>query len=309
MSVRRRWMLVVRLVAVPAALVIGWFLARSQGLELRPTGGVHLLLAALAVNQLAIVIIGWRMGVGLRLFRIDVRMRDAIRIATQSQFYFFFVPVSASNEVARYIKIKAIRPDTSMHELVVSLLLDRVLGLLACIVIAAVVFPFVGLDAMSGASIAPGKIMAVAAMIGIVALLVMWRLGWLRRLGDALRATRGRRALIVPASLLVLLMQSMTILSVWFAAKWLGLDAGLAVLAFGISVGTLGQIVPITFAGAGPAEVAGAAAFIALGAPPVEAAALAAIIYMTRLMAAVEGGVWEMLEGLRSLRLHRDPTP
>jgi len=295
-------MLAVRLVAVPAALVGGWFLAKSQGLELRPTGGLHFLVGALLVNQLAILIIGWRMGVGLRLFGIDIRMRDSIRIAIQSQFYFFFVPISASNEVARYLKVKAIRPGTDMHTLVVSLLLDRVMGLLACVIVAIAALPFVGMRPIAGVSVPPVGIAAIAAAAVAIAMLVAWRLGWLARLREAIAETRGRRLLIVPAAMLVLLMQGATIISVWLAAQWLGLQSGLAALAVGISLGTLGQVIPFTFAGAGPAEVAGAAAFMALGATPVEAAALAALVYMTRLMAAVEGGLWELLTGVRSLR-------
>lgn len=295
-------MLVVRLVAVPAALVGGWFLARSQGLELAPTGGPHLLILALAVNQAAILLIGWRMGVGLRLFGIEIPMRESLRIAIQSQFYFFFIPISASNEVSRYLKIKAIRPDTSLHALVVSLVLDRVMGLLACVLIAIASLPFVGLRPIAGLSLAPGWLTAIIGAIAVVAIAVAWRLGWLARLGDAMARTRGRRALLVPATLLVLLMQAATITAAWLAAQWLGIRADWASLAFGISVGTLGQVVPFTFAGAGPAELAGAAAFIALGSTGAEAGALAAIVYMTRLMAAIEGGAWEWLQGVRAFR-------
>ena len=295
-------LLVIRLVAVPAALVGGWFLARSQGLDLKPTGGWHLLVAAIVINQAAILVIGWRMGVGLRLFGIEIPFREAIKIAIQSQFYFFFVPVSASNEVARYLKIKAIRPAIGMHALVVSLLLDRLLGLLACVVIALAALPFVGSVPMAGLAISPGMLAVIAGVGMLLVTAIAWRLGWLARLREAVDATRGRRRLLVPAAALVLLMQAGTIAAVWCAARWLGLDAGWAALALGISIGTLGQIVPLTFAGAGPAEVAGAAVFMALGASPVEAGVLAALVYLTRLMAAIEGGLWEFLEGLRGLR-------
>ncbi|MBX3354374.1 MAG: flippase-like domain-containing protein [Phycisphaeraceae bacterium] len=298
----RRTMLAVRLMVVPAALIGGWFLARAQGLELKPVGGPALLIAALFINQIAILLIGWRMRVGLRLFGIDIPMRSAQRIAIQSQFYFFFVPVSASNEVSRYLKIKGIRPETSMHALVVSLLFDRVMGLLACIVIALAVLPMVGFVPIAGFSVAPQWLALSAVTGGTVAGLVAWKLGWLRRLREAIEATRGQRQLIVPAALLVLWMQAATIASVWCAARWLGLDAEWSALAFGISVGTLGQVIPFTFAGAGPAEVAGTAVFIALGAPPVEAATLAALVYMTRLMAALQGGLWEVFDGLRAIR-------
>lgn len=300
----RRAMLVIRLLVVPAALIGGWFLARAQGLELRPVGGIHLLLGALLVNQFAILLIGWRMSVGLRLFGIDIPARSALRIAIQSQFYFFFVPISASNEVARYLKIRSIRPETSMHALVVSLLLDRLMGLFACVAVALVALPFVGLAPLAGVSMAPGWLIAIVAVIAGAVALLAWKFGWLARLREAIDATRGRRALIVPAAALVLLMQAATIVAVWCGARWLGLDVSLSVLAFGISIGTLGQVIPFTFAGAGPAEVAGAAVFMALGTSPVEAAALAAIIYMTRLMAAVEGGIWELVDGMRDLRRH-----
>jgi len=301
-------MLVVRLVAVPAALVGGWFLAKSQGLELKPVGGILLLLAAIAVNQFAILLIGWRMGVGLRLFGIELSMRESMRIAIQSQFYFFFVPVSASNEVARYLKIKAVRPETSMHELVVALILDRVMGLTACVLIAIAALPVVGLRPIGGVALAPGWLLAIVAIVAIGAMLLAWKLGWLAKLGEAVRATRGRRALLVPAALLVLLMQAATITATWLAAKWLGLGIDWPALAFGLSVGTLGQVVPLTFAGAGPAEVAGAAAFLALGSSAAEAGALAALVYLTRLMAALEGGAWELLQGVRSLRARPEAT-
>lgn len=295
-------MLFVRLLVVPVALVGGWFLARAQGLELKPTGGVHLLLGALLVNQLAIMLIGWRMSVGLRLFGLGIPAREALRIGIQSQFYFFFVPVSASNEVSRYLKIKAIRPDAGMHTLVVSLLLDRAMGLIACVVVALAALPFVPMRAIAGLQL-PTVGVAGAVAVGVaLGVAVAWRLGWLARLREAVLETRGRRAFVVPAAVLVLIMQASTILSVWLAAQWLGMETTVGVLAVGISLGTLGQVIPFTFAGAGPAEVAGAAVFIALGTTPIEAAALAALVYMTRLMAAVEGGIWELVDGLRSLR-------
>lgn len=300
-------MLAIRLIAVPAALITGWFLARSQGLELKPVGGVHLLIAAIAVNQAAILLIGWRMAVGLRLFGIHLPMRDSMRIAIQSQFYFFFIPVSASNEVARYLKIRAIRPATSMHELVVSLILDRLMGLLACVLIALAALPFVGLRPIAGVSLAPAWLIAIVSIVGAGAVLLAWQLDWFGKLGEAIRSTRGHRALLIPATMLVLLMQAATITATWFAAQWLGLETSWIALAFGISVGTLGQVVPITFAGAGPAEVAGAAAFLALGSSALEAGALAAIVYMTRLMAALEGGAWELLQGVRSMRAMPGP--
>lgn len=299
---RRRIMMVVRLVVVPVALVVGWFLARSSGLDLRPAGGPAPLLIALAINQLAIILIGWRMAVGLRLFGIELRFLDALRIAIQSQFYFFFVPVSASNEVSRYLKIKAIHPGVGLHVLIVALLFDRLTGVLACIAIALAALPFLHVDPAATLGVPTWGALGIVAGLSAVVTLLAWRFGWHHKLAEAWRGTRGRRGLIVPAALLVIVMQASTILAVWFAARWLGVDVSMAALAFGISIGTLGQIVPITFAGAGPAEVAGVAAYLALGFSAPEAGTLAALVYLTRLMAAVEGGVWEMLDGVRAVR-------
>ena len=103
---------------------------------------------------------------GVTYATIDLRTRDSLRIATQSQFYFFFVPISASNEVARYLKIKAIRPETELHTLVIALVLDRVLGLLACVAIALATLPFLELGASAAVRVPPLGVVAAVVAIG-----------------------------------------------------------------------------------------------------------------------------------------------
>ena len=299
--------LLLKLVLVPAILAGAWFWARHEGVSIAPKGPWWLLAAALAINQVGILLIGVRMHAGLRLFGIDLPSIQALRIGTQSQFYFFFVPLSAGNEVSRFMKIRALRPETPTHSLVVSLLLDRVTGLVACLALALGSLPLLARQPIAGLKVPPMAVAGGAAALLAAAVVVAWKLGWLSRVAEAWRETRGRRHLLVPVSAWVLCMQACTILAVGAAARWLGIQVAPEVLVFGISAATLGQVIPVTLAGAGPAEAAGVAVFLATGMEAADAGTLAALIYLTRLMAALEGGAWEMAEGLRVLmrRGHR----
>jgi hypothetical protein len=101
-----------------------------------------LLSIALILNQLALTMFAFRMRMALRAFGIDVSLYQAQRIHLQSMFYFFVLPMTVGLEAARFGKIKyLLNAQTSGIGLASSLLVDRLIGALAAVLLAIAVWP------------------------------------------------------------------------------------------------------------------------------------------------------------------------
>jgi hypothetical protein len=90
-----------------------------------------------------------------------------------------------------------------------------------------------------------------------------------------------------------LAVQLLSIATMWLLARRLGIEIGFAALALGTSGGMLGQVIPVSLAGAGAAELGSGLLFSACGATASEAVVLATALYLCKLVGAVEGGILE----------------
>ena len=259
-------------------------------------------LAALACNQLALLLTATRLQRILQIFALPTRWRDVLWIHLQSMFYFFFVPMTVGLELSRFAKLKRLHPSAAGTAIAGVVLLDRVIGVAGALLFSLALLPLVTLGggervgfswAMLGVAVAAGSTLAG----GVVAwprsrrqLYAVW----------LLLAPRWRH--LFPAAVLTLASQAAFALAAQQGASAFGIAIGFVPVLFGLSVAMLFIIVPVSFAGAGPAEAACAAIFSMLGLAPRAALIVSGIVYSLRLFAALQGGLVEIAGDLRGLR-------
>ena len=283
-----------RLVLVPALLV--WILGRVGGIDgsrFAMTEPLWLLLG-LGVNQLALAVFAARLQWVLRLCAIRIGWLAALRIHLQSMFYFFAVPMTVGLEIARFVKIRAIDPQASKAGLTTALLLDRLLGAGSALAVAVLCLPLVRtripID-LPPAWVALG--LGAAAALGLGLLLWPRFRGWLAQVWQL---TRGRRLGLAALFVLSMAMHVLFAAGVQFAARAFGLPVSLADTVFAVAGGMLLVAVPVSLAGLGPAEAGAAGLFVAFGYAPAVALTAGALPYLARLVGALEGGLWEIVE-------------
>ncbi|MDX2287726.1 MAG: lysylphosphatidylglycerol synthase domain-containing protein [Hyphomicrobiaceae bacterium] len=293
-----RLVLIAKLVLIPLgvatliyAMISQSVLGESKHID------VGMLGLAVIVNQVALTLYAIRMRSVLRVFNIALPYLDAKRIHLQSMFYYFFVPMAVGLEIARYVKIRHVVPNTRQADLVISLFADRLLGLVAAILVALAALPFVRIAGIGEVDVRLSTTLAAVFGSAIAVLVVAWRMGWLERGLKQIAKVQMSPAHVVPAIVACLLMQLAMGATVWAGAIGLGIEASLADSVFGVSIGVVAMVIPISVLGAGAAEVAGVLAFLFVGMSASEAAALAALAFSGKLIGAIQGGIWDAIEG------------
>lgn len=289
---------VFRLAAVPAGVLwvfmhapqFGW----SGAVSVTPVW----VLLALVANEVALLIFAARMRLLLRLFKMKIGWIAAIRIHFQSLFYYFAVPMTVGLEISRFMKIQAIDPPASKSGLAAALLIDRCIGALAALALALLCLP--ELTFASALPIQP-RWLWTALSAGPVVALIMAALPasrrWLTKFWDL---TDGRRKGLLLAFGLGLLMNIVFGFAIELAAIGLGMKISLIDALFAVSGGMLLVAIPVSLAGLGPAEAGTAGLLLLLGYDVRHAVTVAILPYLARLVAAVQGGVWEFFDGARA---------
>lgn len=293
-----RLLRIAQMLAVPVVIGFVGSIVFERVATMHPSGAPFLPAGALACLQCSIVLFALRFRISLWTFGVCIPTRHAARIAMQSLFY-FFVPLSAGTEVCRWIKVRAMVPDSSQLAVIASVTFDRLMAALACLVISSTCFFLVDLRGLHGSptslrSAEPWKI--AIAILFLLAFIVMamrrsWRSVRVRRLIE-LGGSRLLRGATV-AMTMSIAVQILTVLALWLFSRWLGIELSLAGIALGATGGALAQILPISLAGAGPAEIGSALLFHAAGATPEQAVLLATLLYLCKLVGAIEGGILE----------------
>jgi hypothetical protein len=295
----RRAIVVLQGILVPVGLsTIAWAAIR-HGDAISPKGSLAYFAAALGTLQLSLVIYARRLQFSLATVGINLQVLPTMRIAMQSLFYFFFVPLSTGAELSRWAKIKTAAPEASNLSILTALTLDRLVPAAACVAISLASLPFVRLSGVTVKDIGtlpvhPATVVAVLLVAGVGAGAIAIRRGWIAPLLAGIRAARNhylRGLLFVGVTSLVV--QLLSITTVWLLSRWLGIELGFAALALGTSGGMLAQVIPISLAGAGPAELGSGLLFAACGATTEEAVLLTTVLYLCKLFGAVEGGLLE----------------
>jgi uncharacterized membrane protein YbhN (UPF0104 family) len=284
-----------RLVAVPAGLV--WAFTHAPAFVLSNTITVSPLwmVLALAAYQIALLIFAARMRFLLKLWNIRIGWIAAIRIHFQSLFYFVAVPMTVGMEISRFIKIRAIDPSASKVGLAAALLVDRCIGALAALCVVLLCLPVLKFG--TALPIAPRWLWAgVAAGLGLAVSALAWPASR-RKMSEIWDVTKGRRKGVLAAFVLGVLMNLATGFAVEFAAISLGVKISLLDALFSVSGGMLLIALPVSFAGLGPADAGAAGLLMILGHDLRSSIMVGVLPYAGRLVAAVQGGLWEFFDG------------
>lgn len=292
------------LVLVALAVLVHWALTQlkpAAGGAETPRLAIEGVIAAVLLNQAALVAAALRLRATLAAFRVRITPGQALAIHLRSLFYFFFVPLSVGLEMSRYIDIRRIDPTVSTRTLVVVLLLDRVLGLVAAVA-ALVALAAVVLPARVWAAIHWGWIGIGLAVLAVGAGLVLARQGWRARVVELLRALRvGSVRLVIPV-LLSLLALALVCASVYVVAAASGWGAGFSQVSFALSASLLGMALPVSLFGATLGEPTGVGVMALLGLGSALAVMLVSLAYVGRLLGAMQGAALELHGGIRGLR-------
>lgn len=289
--------LALKLVAVPAGLgLLAMELLRDNRL-----GAIRidplLLAAALAVNQLALSLFAVRMQVALRVFGMALGWLQGLRVHLQSMFYFFVLPMTVGLEVARFAKIKSLLGEQAgTGSLAYALLADRLVGAAAALAIAAVLLPFIRFEAVATWGGAAGWLpwAAVAVLVMAGAFLSARVREHAARLLALLRAEHRR---LVSTFAIAVVTHACFAFAIYLAATGAGIAIGPVQAIFAVSAAMLFVVVPVSFAGVSPVEAANFGAMAAMGFPLEQAAVFAFLVYLAKLVAAIEGAAWEIAEG------------
>lgn len=290
----RDWIVgLLRLVGIPLALI--WAMRTARGLPLLDHVALGWLLVALIINQAALFVFAARLRWVLSLSNLYVGWGAALRIHLQSMFYFFVVPMTVGLEIARFVKIRTVAPAASFPQLAGALLADRLLGAASAGAIACCCLPFLA----GRISVEPRPLpiaAGFAAMIAGAAALLLWPRVRIQAI-KAWQTTRGRRFWMLLLFGLSMGMHLLFAAAIAAAAWSLALPVSFIDILFAVAGSLLLVAIPVSLAGLGPAEAGAAAVLIALGHAPSVALVAGALPYFARLIAAFEGGLWEVLEG------------
>lgn len=283
-------------------LLMRWALQRLPGdtLVLDPWS----VTGAVALNQLALFAAAWRLQATLKAFGVRIGRGQAIRIHLQSLFYFFFVPMSVGLEIARFLKIRALDPDVSVKRLFLALLLDRVLGLLAAVIVAGALLPAV-MPQLLPKIWHPGWGAALAVLLLGVSLAVSLHQPFRRQIARAATAVAvavGCLHVLISLSLAALLL---VCASVYLVAVGAHIDIGLAALTFALSTALLGMTLPVSMLGITLGEAGGTGILVFLGLNTASALLLVSVAFTGRLLGALQGGIIELWVDGRQLAFRR----
>jgi len=255
------------------------------------------LLVALAVNQAALLLFAMRMQLALRAFGATLTIGQSLRVHLQSMFYFFVLPMTVGLEVARFTKIRKLVGDqASAGILTYALIADRLVGALAALILALVLLPFVELRGFVRWGASAQWLLWAFVAIGIALLPPVRRRihQHMKEVADLSRS--GRRGLW--ASLIVALVTHCCFgFGIYLAAVAVNVQIGFLQTLFAISAAMLFVVFPVSFAGVSPVEAAGLGVLVGMGIPVDQAAIVVLLSYLAKLVAAFEGGGWEIYEG------------
>ena len=266
----RRAGILVKLIAVPVFLgFVTAKLLHDPHIRLFRVNPASLLaaslLAALLINQVALCLVALRMKLVLRIFTIRISYFQSLRIHLQSMLYYFVVPMTVGLEAARFAKIKNRLGDkVSAATLGSALVGDRLIGAVAALIWAIALLPVISIHLVVRQDWKmPLVLVGLACVGGILLVLLHGRVRFyvmeLARLFHA-----GRSVLYL--SLIIALLTTLTFsLAVYLAVRGADLQMTFIQVLFAISAALLFIVIPVSFAGVGPAEAAGVGVMVGMG--------------------------------------------
>ena len=229
----------------------------------------------------------------MQVLDLDVTRLESLRIVSFAVFCQFFVPLGAGAEIAKFLKLRGLTPQRRALVSAAAIVVEHLLGLLALVATASVLFAILRPFAM--------QVNVLVLVLGTLAIVVLAATILLRRqAGTGLHAGRvlaGLRAHKCDAALALvwsLLMHMLLAAAVYVASQGWAMTLGYWQILLVLSAAGVFQAVPATLVGVGVADVAGTGLYVALGLPLSSALVLVSLLYSYRLLIALLGGLWEL---------------
>ncbi len=256
----------------------------------------YFIVFAIIVNQVALTLFAFRMRKVLDVFGMKVSWSQSLRIHLQSMFYFFVLPMTVGLEAARFAKIKTIvGNDVQILTLGSALLADRFIGALAALVLAVVLFPFMNFTILSQWDTQSAGVVFIGCS-GLI--LLMFLHGGVRaHVRETIRLIHSVRRGLWVALMVSISTHVVFAFGIYIAAIGTQLEITFPQTLFAISAAMLFVILPISFAGISPVEAAAFGLLLSLGISADQALVFVFISYSAKLIAAFEGGGWELYDG------------
>lgn len=290
---------------VRALLTVAVLVLLASRIDLRDTGAalgrLDLRLAGIVLVLVAAdrTVMIWRWIILLRARGAPVSASDAASIYLVSSFVGGYAALAG--DAARAYSLS--RRTAQGSEAVASVAVDRMLGLLAILVVALVGIALAGAR-MSENSVGVFAAVAVVLVAGASAVLFADR--WIRvalpgtwheagpgarvlRLADALGAYRGHRPAIVAVSILSIGVQLLRVLQAYLLGVAIGIDVPFSYYLLFMPAGLIALMMPISLAGFGAPQGLIVWLLQPRGVPEADALALSTLIVLSGIVANLPG--------------------
>jgi uncharacterized protein (TIRG00374 family) len=295
-------------------MLVWWAEPQRIGASLLRTHPAYLILA-LAVNLLAVIPAVWRWQLVSRLQDMVVSLRRLFTLYMVSIFFNNFLPTSFGGDVVRVYGLSAASGKPVQAAL--SVLADRLIGVLALALIALGALPFARRAAQSSGTAVAIALVTCAALVATILLFsrpaheraATWaeHVGWLtlasslRDSAAAMGACRRDRRLLLAALFAAFLMQGLLIVSVWLLCRAVGERVMLSSVAVHLPLITVLTMLPISFNGIGVQDAGFVWLFGQTGTPAAAAASVSLLWHFARLLMSLPGFPLYLANGLRGL--------
>jgi hypothetical protein len=258
------WLAIKAAVSLGLIVVVFWKLDFAAVWQTSKQLSVVLTASVVLLFIVQIYVAAWRWWFILRHHRLGISLLTTVRITLIGAFFNQLLPSSIGGDVARAWYVY--RNGCSKGLSVITVLTDRIYGMLLLAFLAILFFPVLVYFAVSHEALIIVGVLILSASAALIA--VFWldclparmqRLAFIRHLGALSRATRNivtDRRSILPILGLSLLIHAMTILAIVLLLRPVAPHANLLLCAALIPVITLMAMVPISIAGWGVRESA-----------------------------------------------------
>jgi uncharacterized protein (TIRG00374 family) len=324
----RKLFLAIRLIVVASGLIWAGIWLSQEGrfgrlVDVFRQLKAWIFIVALAGYTAGQLVVGLRWWILLRTQGIFISLGAAIRLVFLGLFYNNFMPGAVGGDLVRAWYVT--KHTERRFEAVLSILVDRIVGLVGSMVIAVVFYfllpsrkeidltmrngSFGSLNQYGRAFIMGGLIIAAAVVILLAipatrrVLQKLWvsgKEGGLRLLRKIIRASvlYGRRpAEVIVVLILTIALQIVTIMGYWLAGRQLGVDVSLSYYFVFFTISWSIGMLPVTVGGAVLVEGSLAGMFIKFASVGAEAALALALCQRVIWMIASLAGGWIHLAG------------
>jgi uncharacterized membrane protein YbhN (UPF0104 family) len=293
-NVQKYW-IYAKFIFLPCGLgALIWYLSGQQNLSLKDVSW-WTILVGIFLNQVAIVFFVMRSQHTLRLFSLEIPFWQAQRIHLQGMFYFFFVPMSVGLDITRLLKVRVILPAARTYNIFLSILLDRLAGLVCAVLVILALAPFIFQNSWFSfiAEMSGPVRFGVVILTAVLLVVAIYGVYLIRKFGLYSRQRLTHVFLILAYGSL---MQITFGLAIFAFAQAFGIVVSVENVVFASAASIVAMVIPVSFLGVSAAEVVGMLAFVFIGLSSTDAAMMVAFAYICRLIAAIQGGIWEYVE-------------